>query len=63
MEFPYSSGGYGPSIITAAAWVWSLAGEYPYAAGKAKTKQNKTKTKTNKQNKKLNKRSSIKSRV
>lgn len=51
MEFPYSSGGYGPSIITAAAWVWSLAGEYPYAAGKAKkkTKQNKNKNKQTKQ--------------
>ena len=43
MEFPGDLAVEGSVIGTAVAWVWSLAGELPHAAGMAKNKkQNET---------------------
>ena len=40
-EFPGGSVGYGPSIVTAVAWVQSLAMELPHAVRMAKKKKTK----------------------
>lgn len=50
-KFPFGAVGLGSGVatvvvqVTTEAWVWSLAGDLPYTAGKAK--KNKTTTKNN----------------
>ena len=46
MEFPGGLEGCGPSIVTAVAWVPSLAPELPHVASRPKKKKKKTHRKT-----------------
>ena len=40
MEFLGGAVGYGSGVVTAVAWVWSLAQELPHAAGTEGKKKN-----------------------